>query len=220
VPPKIKICGTTNVEDATASISSGASYIGLIFAASSSRRVDLKNAKEIAAAVAGKCPLVGIFQNNPLHDVLQITAQVPLELVQLHGNESAEYCAQMTVPVIKVFSLDFNEPINLKQLLQDYCKHVAFFMFDKPKALIDPNWLSRAINSLATIEKDLPPYFFAGGLTPTNVNKVLNALQPYCLDVVSGIESRIGCKDPQLMKEFCDAVLGANRNVVTTEQGG
>jgi phosphoribosylanthranilate isomerase len=219
MPVKVKICGITNSKDATSAALLGASYLGLIFAESSSRRINVQRAEEIGTSVAGACPLVGVFQDAALSDALKTVEQAHLDLVQLHGLESAQYCSQFTVPVIKVFSLDFTSQIDPREFLNDYLDCCDFVMFDKPKGLIAPDWLDRAVRALEKVEQDLPPYFLAGGLSPLNLKMVLNLLHPYCVDVVSGVESEVGRKDTKLVKDFCDAALGTNRSVIGKEGG-
>jgi phosphoribosylanthranilate isomerase len=219
VPVKVKICGITNSEDAASAVASGASYLGLIFAESSPRRISVNVAEQIMASLLEERPLVGVFQNANISDALKAVEQARLDLVQLHGEESAQYCSQFTVPVIKVFSLNFANKVDPRQYLDSYLDCCDFVMFDKPKGLVDPDWLNRAIDVLEKVEPDLPPYFLAGGLSPSNLKTVFNVLHPYCVDVVSGVESAIGQKDTKLMKDFCDAALSATYSAIGKEGG-
>jgi len=178
----------------------------LIFAAVSPRCIEIDVAKQIKAATAGTCPLVGVFLNSPLREISTIVKQIGLDLVQLHGSETPKFCAALPVPVIKVFSFDFAGNPDIGSVVAKYQGSCNFVMFDKPKGSSDPDWLERAIDSVSKVESTLPPYFFAGGLTPSNVLQVTRSIHPYCIDVSSGVESRIGYKDAKAMKEFCEAV--------------
>jgi phosphoribosylanthranilate isomerase len=216
---KVKICGITNSEDAISAVSFGASYLGLIFADASPRKVDIQIAQKIRKAVAGPCQLVGVFQDATLSDALKIANDVDLDLVQLHGIESPQYCSEFSVPVIKVFNLDFVSGSDPLQYLSHYMDCCDFVMFDKPKGLVAPDWLDRAASALEKVEQDLPAYFLAGGLAPANLEKVLTLIHPYCVDVASGVESTVGRKDQKLMKDFCDIALEARR-VIAKDLGG
>jgi len=218
--PKVKICGITNSEDATLAVSFGASYLGLIFADTSPRKIDIQIAQKIRKSVKGPCQLVGVFQDATLADALKIVNDVNLDLVQLHGIETPQYCSEFSVPVIKVFELDFvngSDPLLYISQYLDYCD---FVMFDKPKGLVAPDWLDRAASTLEKIEQDLPAYFLAGGLSHQNLENVLLLLHPYCVDVASGVEASVGRKDPELMKHFCDIALETDRRVIAKDLGG
>jgi phosphoribosylanthranilate isomerase len=217
---KVKICGITNVQDARCAVSFGASYAGMIFADASPRKVDIQTAQEIRKAVGNTCEVVGVFQDTPLPDVLKLVQDVELDLVQLHGIETPEYCSAFKLPLIKVFNLDFVSGTDPRQYLSLYQGYCDFVMFDKPKGLVAPDWLDRAVSALEKIEQDLPPYFLAGGLLPENLEKVLTVISPYCVDVASGVESTVRQKDPRLVKDFCDAALKTGRSVIAKDLGG
>jgi phosphoribosylanthranilate isomerase len=217
---KVKICGITNGADAQEAIKAGASYLGVIFATNSSRRVEIDGARQIQAAVAGTCPIVGVFLDAPLSEVLTTVKEVGLDLVQLHGNEPPEFCAALPVPVVKVFTLDFSKNSNVGSMVKKYRDSCKFVMFDKPKGSIDPEWLNHAVAALTKAETAMPPYFFAGGLTSSNVFHVASRLRPYCIDVSSGVESKIRHKDAKAMKEFCEAVAGTTAGAIQQRLGG
>jgi len=217
---KVKICGITNGEDAKLAVSFGASFLGLIFADTSPRKIDIQTAQKIRKAVTGPTQLVGVFQDAALADVLKIAEDVQLDLVQLHGIESPQYCSEFKVPIIKVFNLDFVSGTDPLQYLSSYLDYCDFVMFDRPKGLVAPDWLDRATTALAQVEKDLPGYFLAGGLKPENLEKILLLIHPYCVDVASGVESAVGRKDPKLMKQFCDLALETDRHVIAKDLGG
>jgi phosphoribosylanthranilate isomerase len=210
MPPRVKICGITNAQDAQAAIASGASYLGLIFAESSPRRLSINDAQEIAQGVNGVCPLVGVFQNALLSEVERIADAVPLDFLQFHGDESSQYCAHFDLPVVKVFSVNFTSRIDPLPLVNKYVECCDFVMFDRPKSLVDPHWLERAVGSLKKYERDLPSYFLAGGLSATNLQLVLDQLHPHAVDVARGVEMEVGRKDVQAMRDFCD-VANAGR---------
>src|SRR5687767_12244027 len=99
---KVKICGVTRPADALAAAEAGADFIGLIFA-KSPRHVDVPRAREIVKALPKGVEAVGVFMNHPLAELRETAAAVGLRLVQLHGDEDADYCRAAGVPVIKTF---------------------------------------------------------------------------------------------------------------------
>jgi phosphoribosylanthranilate isomerase len=206
--PKVKICGVTSAKDAEAAVAAGASYIGVIFVASSPRRVPIEFARSIKEAVGKSAQLVGIFQNTTLEDINQHVDEVGLDLVQLHGNETPEFCSSIRTPTMKVFSLDFETQRLQPSQIAPYLRSCRFIMIDKPKGFSGKDWLTNALNAVASHESTFPEYFFAGGLNTENVSGVLDQISPYCLDVASGIEASVGKKDHKAMAEFCAKALG------------
>jgi phosphoribosylanthranilate isomerase len=206
MPSKIKICGITCPEDAQEAANAGASFVGCIFVDSSPRSITPAQAIEITAALGTACQTVGVFQDTDLSTILAVVEQSNLDLVQLHGHETPETCAQISKPTIKVFSLDFAPEFDIRFLIEPYLNVCDYIMFDKLKGSTDPDWLAKAINVIRTVEADLPPYFLAGGLSVNNLSAVLTSLHPFCLDVSSSLESSAGRKDASVMKAFCRQV--------------
>jgi phosphoribosylanthranilate isomerase len=205
--PKVKICGVTSAQDAEAAVAAGASYIGVIFVASSPRRVPIEFAKDIRKAIGKSAQLVGIFQNTTLEDINHHIQEVGLDLVQLHGNETPEFCGAIKIPTMKVFSLDFETQRLQPAQIAPYLRSCRFIMIDKPKGYAGTDWLTNALNAVASHESTFPEYFFAGGLNTENLSNVLDQISPYCVDVASGIETSVGKKDHKAMADFCSQVL-------------
>src|SRR5258708_7692977 len=104
---KIKICGITNIDDAEAAIKCGASYIGIVFIEGTPRCIDLAKAQAISEAVAKRAQVVGVFQDQVVKSIEKTAKLVPLDMVQLHGSESPEFCSAIDLPVIKALSPTF-----------------------------------------------------------------------------------------------------------------
>lgn len=202
---KIKICGITSLEDALAALDAGADYLGLIFAQSSPRRVEEAVAKEIVAGVGGRAQIVGVFKDQEVEYVSELAMSLKLDYVQCHGKESVEYARRLPTRVIKVFELEAMDEVVAAEMLA-WKDDAAFILFDRPKLLKDPEWYKRAINELCAAGPLAMPYFFAGGLTSKNVGEVVEALQPFAVDVASSVESAPGQKDVGKMNDFCKAV--------------
>jgi len=103
---KIKICGITNLDDALAALEAGADYLGLIFAQSSPRRVEVDTAKEIIEGVAGRAQIVGVFKDQELDFVSELAVSLKLDYVQCHGKETVDYARRLPTKVIKVLELE------------------------------------------------------------------------------------------------------------------
>ena len=202
---KIKVCGITRIEDARAAVACGASYIGLILVPESPRKVNIETAKAICSEIKGAAFLVGVFKNSTLEQVRSTVTALPLDFVQFHGQETPDFCAAFSVPVIKTIEFEhgFEDKEELVNRVNRYKDQVQYFLFDKPKDSQETAWLSRAVTFLSEISNELPQYFFAGGLNPDNVRSVLESITPYAVDVASGVESEPGIKDSDQLKLFC-----------------
>ena len=204
---KVKICGVTNSQDALWAANLGADYVGMNFFPDSPRKISPKNAKDIATQLPPFVVSVGIFVNEELSVIEKLVKKTPLKAVQLHGDETPEFCASVKalgVKVIKVFRLQ--SPLD-PSILIPYQDAVDFFMFDKYSAdaaggtgeTFDWAWLQAA----STLTK---PWFLAGGLTPDNVTEAIKTAHPAMVDVCSGIERLPTRKDFESMKKFITTV--------------
>lgn len=205
---RIKICGTTSPEDAIMAVESGADYIGIIAVPETPRCVSVQQARDICRATAGKAVTVLVFQNQPLCDILDWVEAVKPDRVQLHGQEPPNLCQAVTVPIIKTFF-----PVQGDSLtaIQTYCKtagnQVEAILLDKPKTLTAENTVDKTVLFLKELNRHLDvPCFLAGGLTPQNIGGILAQVQPFAVDVASGVESAPGQKDPAKLQAFCEHV--------------
>jgi phosphoribosylanthranilate isomerase len=200
---RVKICGITNVEDALLAAEAGADAIGLVFYDKSPRVVTPERAAAIVSALPPFVQAVGLFVNADI-DVVNATAeQCRLDLVQLHGDESPEFCAQSVRRVIKAFRV--RDAASLDHL-NDY--RVAGFLLDAWSPLahggtgVTFNW------ELARDAGRFGPIILAGGLTPDNVRSAIETVAPFAVDVSSGVESAPGRKDPDKVRAFIARAKG------------
>ena len=202
----VKICGLTSPEGVAAAVSAGARYLGFVFFAKSPRHVTPEQAAALAAEVPLGIAKVGLFV-NPDDALLQtVLAQVPLDMIQLHGSESparvTEVRALTGLPVMKAVGVA--EPRDL-DALWDYGLVADMLLIDAkpPKDAELPGGNGLAFDwRLLAGRQILKPWLLAGGLTPENVSQALRLTRAPGVDVSSGVESAPGVKDPDRIRDF------------------
>jgi len=202
---KVKICGITRPEDAVAAAEAGAELIGFVFHAGSPRCLPVPAAAEIAKQLPPYVVRVGLFVNALEEDVYEATAACGLNLLQFHGDESPEYCVKFGVMSMKAFRI--RDAGSLKAL-PDYATGAYLLDAFSPSGLGGTgktfNW-----NLAVEAKKFGKPIFLAGGLTPENVAEAVRQVQPFGVDVSSGVESAPGQKDAAKVRAFINAVHSA-----------
>ena len=203
---KVKICGVGNLEDANLVASLGAEYIGMNFYKESPRKVSVKMARDIIDKLPPFVQSVGVFVNEELPVVVSTVKKTGLDFVQLHGDETPEYCAAVKektgVPVIKAFRIV--DESSFAPLAQ-YQSIVDYFLLDAYVPEV-PGGTGEMFNwdLVVTMKvKDLgKPFFLAGGLTPENVAQAVEKVDPFAVDTASGVERLPKRKDFEKMKNF------------------
>lgn len=199
---RVKICGITSQEDALHVVNAGADAIGLVFYAPSPRAVTLEQAKKITEAVPAFVTVVGLFVNAEKAEIEKIIAEVGIDLIQFHGDESAEFCRQFNRPYIKAVRV--KPDTNLVQYAQEF--------FDAKALLLDayaegvPGGTGKSFDWDLIPKKLAKPIILAGGLNAENVAQAIHAVQPYAVDVSGGVEIRKGVKDAQKIQQFMQQV--------------
>jgi phosphoribosylanthranilate isomerase len=192
---RVKICGISDVDSALVAAESGANAIGLIFAPSR-RQVTVDQARSIAFALPPFVARVGVFVDEDAEVVQEIVREAGLDTVQLHGNESPDYCSAMTVPVLKAIRVRDARSLGG---LDRY--RVAAFLLDT----YDPETLGgtgRPFDwDLAVPTDSTHRMILSGGLNPANVVEALERVRPFGVDVSSGVETD-GLKDHSKIREF------------------
>lgn len=207
---RVKICGITTVADAQAAVVAGADAIGLVFVPSSKRVVTLEQAKALCAVVPPYVSLVGLFADQSALEIQAIAQHLPLDQLQFHGNESPEFCENLSHTLNKrwykaVPMNDLHEP----KALSDYCAR-----FQNASALLfDAFGREQSGGSGETFRwQALPqsalssPIIIAGGLHAENVGAAIRHFQPFAVDVSSGVESAPAQKSFAKMQAFIHAV--------------
>ena len=202
---QVKICGITSVADAQAAVGAGADLIGLMFYDKSPRHVTLETAAEIARSISPFVVKVGVFVNPTEELVTRAIAECNLSLLQFHGEETPEFCTKFGVMSMKAFRVRDAESL---RALADYNTDAWLLDAYSPGALGGTgekfNW------ELAIEARKLGrPIFLAGGLTPDNVGDAVSLVQPFGVDVSSGVEISPGKKDPAKVKLFIERAKAA-----------
>lgn len=178
-------------------VDAGADALGFVFHDESPRYVTPKEAAGIIAALPPFIQTVGLFVNRPLEFVNETAARCRLDLVQLHGDEPPEFCDAVERRVVKAFRV---KDITSLDPIRHY--RVAAHLLDaySPTAYggtgLTFNW------DIAKVAKEFGPVILAGGLTPDNVRKAVEAVMPYAVDVSGGVESAPGRKEAAKVREF------------------
>ncbi len=202
---RVKICGITNLADALAAVAAGADALGFNFYAGSPRHLSLKTAAEISKQLPPFVMRAGVFVNADEDLVTRAIGECGLSLLQFHGDETPEFCAQFGLMSMKAFRIRDAE--SLKQLPQFQTDAYLLDAYS-PEARGGTgekfNW-----DLAKEAQKFGKPVFLAGGLTPENVAVAVRTVRPFGVDVASGVESSPGKKDHAKIRAFIAAVRAA-----------
>jgi phosphoribosylanthranilate isomerase len=209
-----KICGINNAAAMQTAVANGASFVGLVFYPQSPRSITPGTAAQLAALVPDGVTKVGLFvdPDNPM--LASVLDEVPLDLLQLHGDETPERCAEIgrrfTRPVMKVIKVATLEDV---EAANDYIDVVDWLMFDAkaPASMTDalPGGNALPFDWTLLAGWSWPvPWMLAGGLDADNVATAVSRSGAQIVDVSSGVESAPGKKDPAEIERFLEAVSG------------
>jgi phosphoribosylanthranilate isomerase len=195
---RVKICGITRLEDALAAAQNGADAIGFVFDSGSPRFVTGERAADIAAALPPFVTKTGLFVDADAGFVRRMLEQVPLDLLQFHGEEKADYCGRFRRPYIKSVAMDGSVDVSA----------VATVYADASALLLDasvagvPGGTGQQFDWKLVPADAGVPIVLAGGLTPENVAEAIATVRPYAVDVSSGVEREKGIKDAARIEAF------------------
>lgn len=214
-PVSVKICGLTRIEDVEATAAAGARYMGLVFFPKSPRNVDIATARALALAAPPGLAKVALTVDASDAFLDSLLAEVPLDLLQLHGNESpdrvAEIRARSGLPVMKAVGVATAADL---ERARRYERAADQLLIDaKPPDGADlPGGNGLAFDWRVLSGRTPPlPWMLAGGLTPENVAEAVRLTGARQVDVSSGVETRPGRKDPARIRAFCAEAHGAGQ---------
>jgi phosphoribosylanthranilate isomerase len=202
---RIKICGITRERDAVLAAALGAEAIGLVFWPGSPRAISVDVARDIVAAVPSPMVKVGVFVNQPLDEVRAVAEAVGLDGLQFHGDEADEDVAALTLAVLKAVPLGqpgaeqraLNLPAGVVPLLD---------VFDPVRRGGTGQTTDWDVAARIAAKR---PTMLSGGLTPENVGEAIRKVDPWYVDVSSGVEASPGVKDEGKLRRFVEAVRAA-----------
>lgn len=205
---RVKICGISNEEAGRAALEAGADYLGFVFYPNSIRLVTVERATELVKGLRNAFPqgwqAVGVFVNEPIEFVRRVTAEAGLDVVQLNGEEDADYVRKVGHPVIKAVRIGGAAS----------GQTVVPAEFGAERLLVDASVPGRyggtgVIYDWTEVRPIVEAGFLAGGLTPDNIGEAIRASTPWGVDVSSGVEVD-GVKSPDLIRAFLAAVRAAD----------
>ncbi|MEM0952502.1 MAG: phosphoribosylanthranilate isomerase [Pseudomonadota bacterium] len=206
VRTRIKFCGITRSDDLAVAADAGADAVGLVFYEASPRAVTREQAAALLRHKPAWVTAVGLFVNADAKEVQATLDAVPLECLQFHGTESAEYCDQFDVPWMKAIAVAPDE--NVAEKTAGYATASAILLDTFKPGL--PGGTGEHFDWSLIPDKLPVPLVLAGGLTPDDVEQAIRTVRPYAVDVSGGIESSPGCKSAEKMKRFAAAVRAAD----------
>jgi len=196
---KVKICGITNLEDALAAVKWGADALGFVFAPSP-RQVTLQQVAQIVAGLPPFVCKVGVFVDSKLEEVRETMRACGLNLAQLHGSESPDFCQALFPRVVKSFRV---KDESVLALLPQY--KASAYLLDSYDVVLKGGTGQSFDLGIAKRAVHYGLVILSGGLTPANVHQAITQVQPYAVDISSGVESKPGVKDHAKLRAFLEA---------------
>ncbi|AXY55822.1 phosphoribosylanthranilate isomerase [Acinetobacter chinensis] len=207
---RAKICGITRPQDIQAAVNAGVDAIGLVFFEPSPRYVHAELAQQLARLIPPYVSIVGLFVNATQEDIAQVLEQVPLDVIQFHGDETAEQCQQ----IAQYNKRRWYKAIQVKPDATDteIISTIQQYQQAGASAMLLDAWhpelkggTGHSFDWSQFPKLDIP-LILAGGLKPENIEDAIKMTQPYAVDVSGGVESAKGIKDQQLIEKFMQGV--------------
>lgn len=204
---RAKICGITRIEDVQSVVHAGADAIGLVFYAPSPRNVTVEQAQALVKHIPAYVQIVGLFVNATGDEIVQVLKNIPLDVLQFHGDETPEQCQHIAQLTGRRWykAIQVKPDIDVIKIINDYQKVGA------SAVLLDawhPELKGGTGHSFdwSQFPKLDIPLILAGGLTPKNIEDAIKTTQAFAVDVSGGVESAKGIKDQQLIEHFMQGV--------------
>jgi phosphoribosylanthranilate isomerase len=219
----VKICGITNLEDALTAVDAGANALGFVFYEGSPRKAEIGTTREIIRQVPENVEKVGVFVDHEPEEVRAIVSQTGLTMAQLHGKQVLDRVWNAGLPVEQSIGVRKVIPVIPGDSLKDRGVAISEGAQDKVFALLLDaqsngsmggtgstfDW--RGTRAMVQVISLKLPVIVAGGLNPPNIAEAIRLLQPFGVDVSSGVEARPGKKDPAKISAFIQAVRDAEK---------
>lgn len=199
---RIKICGITREQDLLAAVAAGADALGFVFYQKSPRNIGMPQAAELLRALPPFVTSVGLFVDPTADTVREVLAQLPLDVLQFHGDETPEFCRQFSRPYLKAIRV--KPGVDLVECAARYADAHGLLL----DAFVEgvPGGTGESFD-WSHIPRDLAlPVILSGGLNPGNAGEAVRAVRPYAVDVSSGVEAAKGIKDAAKIAAFIKEV--------------
>jgi len=205
---RIKICGLTREEDVDAAVAAGADAIGFVFYPPSPRYVTPARAAELVRCIPPFVDVVGLFVNEALESVEEVCRQVPINLLQFHGDEDPAYCRRFGRPYLRAARV--RPGLDLVEFAGSFPESRGLLL----DAFVEGYGGGGHVFDWTLIPPGLPGFLvLSGGLTPANVGDAVRRVRPAAVDVSSGVEMGKGIKDHAKIAAFVAAVRAADQAV-------
>ncbi|MGA1824722.1 MAG: phosphoribosylanthranilate isomerase [bacterium] len=207
---RVKICGITNLEDALCAIAEGADAIGFVFA-ESPRRVTPTQVASIVSNLPPFVARIGVFVNQSVEEIRRIHKICGLHYIQLHGEESPEFCDDLGLDYIKAFRIkDRSSLVSIPPYIKNTHRKPITFLLDT-YSKNQAGGTGKTFNwELAIEAKKFGNIILSGGLKPLNIRQAIETVNPYAIDTGSGVEAAPGKKDPAKINHFMEEVRHAH----------
>lgn len=207
---RAKICGITRIQDIQSAVQAGADAIGFVFFEPSPRYVSALQAQPLAQAIPPYVNIVGLFVNASAEEIAQVLEQVPLDIIQFHGDETPEQCQQ----IAQFNQRRWYKAIQIKPDMEnsEIIATIQQYQQVGASAMLLDAWhpelkggTGHSFDWSQFPKLDIP-LILAGGLNPDNVEDAIHTTQAYAVDVSGGVEAAKGIKDQQLIEKFMQGV--------------
>jgi len=218
---RIKICGITRLDDLRAAVDAGADALGFVFYPKSPRYVTPEQAAELCAALPPFVSAVALFVNPTLDEVKAVAERMPLSLIQFHGDETPQQCAELAAAVARPFVRAFRvrpdtQPGELLEYERAYRAASPWFASLLLDTWVDAYGGAGKVFDWSLIPKECAPrVVLSGGLNVQNATDATVRVRPFAVDVSSGVEAQKGIKDARKIAEFIGAVRAADATIAS-----
>ena len=209
---RIKICGITKPDDARMIVDSGIDAIGLVFYPKSPRAVDITTAAEICSLLPALVASVAVFVNAKPDEIERVLLNMPITLLQFHGEETAIDCEQFGVPYIKALRMKHDISPELIAKSHPNAKAILLDAYHKDKV----GGTGEPFGWERVFECKSKPVILAGGLNPLNIAEAITITRSFGIDISTGVEISPGIKDQDKVRNLvaavreCDQILSSN----------
>lgn len=203
---RIKICGLTRQQDVQDAVAAGADALGFVLYAPSPRAVTAQQAAQLLQSVPAFVTTVALFVNESAEEIKRVLSICPFDLLQFHGDESADFCRQFNRPYMKAIRV--RRASDIEDAVHQYPDSKALLLDAYVENL--PGGTGQAFD-WRLIPQLSVPWVLAGGLKANNVAAAINQVQPFAVDISGGVEASKGIKDRQKIQEFISEVRNAER---------